>query len=176
MLGTLEFLFAALMPVSVVGACAGLALVLVSLVERRGPVGLASFDRAATRSSAIEPFVVAILGLLPVIVIVTILAGIARGSRGPMRMTGTDSLIVFLIVIAACLVAAPAFLWRTRFRLIAEGVATVALSALALVGAWSIGILFLPLVAAMIWVCGFHLWRSMNRRLERPAIRVDSSP
>jgi len=84
-----------------------------------------------------------------------------------------------LFAVSLLVLALPGVLWETRFRWVAEGFALVALGTTAILGMWSIGFLFLPLLVPMVWVCIQHLlemghsfWsahRSVSRRR-----RVDS--
>jgi hypothetical protein len=69
-----------------------------------------------------------------------------------------------LLAVSLLLLALPAVLWETRFRWVAEGFALVALGTTAILGMWSIGFLFLPLLVPMAWVCIQHL-RQMSKSL-----------
>ena len=51
------------------------------------------------------------------------------------------------------LLAAPGMLWRTRWRGVGEGVATIAISVAAILAGFSIGFLFVPLVILMMCIC-----------------------
>jgi hypothetical protein len=66
-------------------------------------------------------------------------------------------LLGVLFAVSLLLLALPAVLWETRLRWVAEGFALVALGTSAILGMWSIGFLFLPLVLPMVWVCIQHL-------------------
>lgn len=57
----------------------------------------------------------------------------------------------FTVAILFC--GLPAILWKSRWRVVAEGIATVSLSVGAMLSGLSIGFLFVPLVLLMIWVC-----------------------
>jgi len=66
-------------------------------------------------------------------------------------------LLGVLFAVSLLLLALPAVFWETRFRWVAEGFALVALGTTAILGMWSIGFLFLPLLVPMVWVCIEHL-------------------
>src|SRR6476620_4114099 len=70
---------------------------------------------------------------------------------------------------AACTVAVlfcglPAILWKTRWRVVAEGIATVSLSVALILSGFSIGFLLVPLVLLMIWVCYARLRAAYRSR------------
>ena len=62
------------------------------------------------------------------------------------------------------LLAAPGMLWRTRWRGVGEGVATISISAAAILAGFSIGFLFVPLVMLMIWICSQALRKEVADR------------
>jgi len=62
-----------------------------------------------------------------------------------------------LFAASLLLLGLPAVLWETRFRWVAEGFALLALGTTAILGMWSVGFLFLPLLVPMAWVCIHHL-------------------
>jgi hypothetical protein len=80
-----------------------------------------------------------------------------------------------LFAVSLLLLALPAIFWETRVRWVLEGFALVALGAAAILGMWSIGFLFLPLLVPMVWVCIQHLREigSAGGQFGRDA-RVDS--
>jgi hypothetical protein len=59
---------------------------------------------------------------------------------------------ILLLIAIFFVLAAPAALWNTRYRMAGEGIATMALATIAPVAGF-IGLLFLPVVVLMIWVC-----------------------
>jgi hypothetical protein len=65
-------------------------------------------------------------------------------------------LVVFSLLL---LMGAPVVFWRSRWQLAAVGVATVAIALMAFITGFSIGVLFVPLVLAMVLVCFSHLRR-----------------
>ena len=76
-----------------------------------------------------------------------------------------------LFAVSLLLLALPAVFWETRFRWVAEGFALVALGTTAILGMWSIGFLFLPLLVLMAWVCIQHL-REVNKTLSPLHLRL----
>lgn len=68
----------------------------------------------------------------------------------------------------------PALAWRSRWRGVAEGAATVFIAVAAILSGFSIGFMFVPLVALMIWVCVLRLFRRFRRVTEATSSRVDS--
>ncbi len=76
-----------------------------------------------------------------------------------------------LLAVSLLLLAVPALFWRTRFRWIAEGFALVALGTTAILGVWSLGFLFLPLLVVMAGLCVEHLFE-IRRRFSRAHRRV----
>jgi uncharacterized membrane protein len=62
-----------------------------------------------------------------------------------------------LFVLATIVMGLPAVLWKTRFRLAAEGLATIALAVASTIAGFSIGFIFVPLTVLMIWICVQHL-------------------
>ncbi|MFL5483755.1 MAG: hypothetical protein ACJ8AK_16370 [Gemmatimonadaceae bacterium] len=68
----------------------------------------------------------------------------------------------FTVAILFC--GLPAILWKSRWRVVAEGIATVSLSIGAMLSAFSIGFLFVPLVLLMMWVCYARLRAAYRSR------------
>ena len=62
-----------------------------------------------------------------------------------------------LVVLATIVMGLPAVFWKTRLRLAAEGLATIALAVASTIGGFSIGFIFVPLTVLMIWICVQHL-------------------
>jgi hypothetical protein len=57
----------------------------------------------------------------------------------------------FTVAVLFC--GLPAILWKSRWRVVAEGIATISLAVAAILSGFSIGFLFVPVVILMIWVC-----------------------
>ena len=58
-----------------------------------------------------------------------------------------------LFAVAIILTGLPAVAWKSRWRGVAEGIATISLATAAILTGLSIGFLFVPLLILMIWVC-----------------------
>ena len=65
-------------------------------------------------------------------------------------------LVVFSLLL---LMGAPVVFWRSRWQRTTVGAATVAIALMAFITGFSIGVLFVPLVIAMVLVCFSHLRR-----------------
>ena len=70
-----------------------------------------------------------------------------------------------VFVLAVLLCGLPAVLWKSPWRGSAEGIATAAVSAVAVMAGFSIGYLFVPLVALMIWICVERAWLTKVSKL-----------
>jgi hypothetical protein len=62
-----------------------------------------------------------------------------------------------LLVLATIVMGLPAIFWKTRLRLAAEALATIALAVASILAGFSIGFIFVPLTVLMIWICVRHL-------------------
>jgi hypothetical protein len=62
-----------------------------------------------------------------------------------------------LFVVAIIVIGLPAIFWKTRLRLAAEALATIALAVASILAGFSIGFIFVPLTVLMIWICVRHL-------------------
>ena len=58
-----------------------------------------------------------------------------------------------LFAVAIILTGLPAVAWKSRWRGVAEGIATISLATAAILTGLSIGFLLVPLLILMIWVC-----------------------
>ena len=77
--------------------------------------------------------------------------------------------LAMLFAVAILLCGLPAVLWKSRWRRVAEGVATVSIAVAAILSGFSIGFLFVPLVILMIWVCTRQIWADERSRQKREA-------
>ena len=77
--------------------------------------------------------------------------------------------LAMLFAVAILLCSLPAVLWKSRWRGVAEGVATVSIALAAILSGFSIGFLFVPLVILMIWVCTRQIWADERSRQKRDA-------
>ena len=79
--------------------------------------------------------------------------------------------LAIMFVVAILLCGLPAVAWKSRWRGVAEGVATVSISTAAILSGFSIGFLFVPVVLLMIWVCVLQL-----RIASRSSTKGDAAP
>ena len=68
----------------------------------------------------------------------------------------------FTVAILFC--GLPAILWKSRWRVVAEGIATISISVAAILSGFSIGFLLVPVVVLMIWVCFARLRAAYRSR------------
>lgn len=68
----------------------------------------------------------------------------------------------FTVAILFC--GLPAILWKTRWRTVAEGIATISIGVAAMLSGFSIGFLLVPLTMLMIWVCYARLRAASRSR------------
>lgn len=68
----------------------------------------------------------------------------------------------FTVAVLFC--GLPAILWKSRWRVVAEGIGTVSLSAASILSGFSIGFFLVPLVLLMIWVCYARLRAAYRSR------------
>jgi hypothetical protein len=151
----------AIIPSAVLGAIVGLAAIVIALPSLCDAEERRQFNRG---SREVEPkpmsekvavsscAVVAALGLVAVARIIRY----SPDNRGYLSVS-----VAFAVALLS--LALPAFLWRTRLLLLGEGVATIALALAAFLTGFSIGLLFVPLVLLMTWVCLRHLFHHFAR-------------
>ncbi len=136
-------------------------------------VGLITAVRSALRSDVAVDF-----GLVE---------RIAVGLCGGVAFLGFFGLIETLVtrrpdfpplamVFAVCILALswPAFAWKSRWRGVAEGVATICVAIAAILSGFTIGFMFVPLVLLMIWVCFLRLFAPFRDPRGGASARVDS--
>ena len=128
-----------IIPLGVGGIILALALMVTSL-RRARPEGSSAAERVSV-------FLSALISLIGITALVT---NALRKEAIP---------VVFSIAAAGLilLLAAPALLWRSQWRVPAEGLATIGLSVVAILSGFSIGYAFVPLLVLMVWVCIRHL-------------------
>jgi hypothetical protein len=80
--------------------------------------------------------------------------------------------ILFAAAVISC--GWPAVAWRSRWRAVAEGAATVCLALAAILSGFTIGFMFVPLVALMVWVCVLRFFLTFRRVSGETPRRVDS--
>ena len=77
--------------------------------------------------------------------------------------------LAVLFAVAIILCGLPAIAWKSPWKGVAEGVATVSIACAAILSGFSIGFLFVPLVILMIWVCILRLRAARRTTLPREA-------
>ena len=75
--------------------------------------------------------------------------------------------LAVLFAVAIILCSLPAIAWKSRWRGVAEGIATISIAVAAILAGFSIGFLFVPLVILMIWVCILRLRAARRTTLPR---------
>jgi hypothetical protein len=162
-------------PVSLVATASGIALVAKSIWQREhtsadGASQSVSTGGSQSRlagSSALERICVGICAFLGLLGAVALVVNEIRRDPVPHPL----SLVLLGLLV---LLSAPALMWRSPWRIAAEGVATIALSVVAVLAVFSIGFMFVPLLVAMIWVCIQHLRRDSKQPRSNTTGRVDS--
>ena len=125
-------------PVALLGIVVGLVAA-VGLVPR---VGLPD----SWKGSLVEKIAVGLCGGVAVLGLLgTIETLLPRKPDFPLRSV--------LFAVAIILTGLPAVAWKSRWRGVAEGIATISLATAAILTGLSIGFLFVPLLILMIWVC-----------------------
>jgi tetrahydromethanopterin S-methyltransferase subunit B len=149
-----QFLVRLIFPAAIVGGLAGLGLMLSAIIPlmRDSPARSATSTVPPTGGTFIsERISVGICACLSLFGLVALIFNVARGVRPP---TKWSALLVALLIV----LGVPALCWRSRWRIFAEGVATIALAGVSFLTGFSIGSVFVPLLAVMIWVCAHHLF------------------
>ena len=136
-----------LFPAVVLGSLSGLVL-----------IGYGLFRSSPVRTFVVEKISVGVCALLALAAAVSfVVTSVRRARSEPSAFYQVPPAPVIALLLCILLLAGPAILWRTRWRIVAEGVATVAMSAGALLTGFSIGAVFVPLLAAMIWMSFLHV-------------------
>ena len=142
--------------ISIVAAVFGFVLIPVSArrLARAGAVQkheLGDDTRSSMPNSpALERIAVTVCALLAIVGVTAMVTNEIR--RNPVPHPAFPALLALLVLLSA-----PALMWRSRLRVPAEGLATIAVSVVAVLTGFSIGVAFLPLVVLMMWVCFRHL-------------------
>lgn len=167
------FLTGLIIPISLGAVILGILTVVKGLggfgglrYREAGPEREAASGRAG--NSILERAAAGSCGAVALILILVL--GVNIGWSGRSASPLTVVLVVFILLLAA-----PAILWSTRYRTVAEGIATIAIAGIAILTGFSIGFLFVPVVVLMIWLCISQL-RSPNPLSKTIGPRVDSSP
>jgi len=147
-----------LLPTALAGVLFGFALVAVEWRRKRED-SQRTPDRIDGHAEAVGPSstlkrvpvflgaAVAIVGLIALV--------ISEIRRAPLFHPAVLVAVGLLLVLAA-----PVAFWRSRWQRTSVGAATIAVSVLAFITGFSIGVLFVPLVIAMVLVCFSYLRRA----------------
>jgi hypothetical protein len=147
-LGVARFFQLLILPVGVIGIAIGLLTAVRFLL--RNP--RTQYDGGLVESVAVGlAGGVAALGLL----------GLVESFR-TVRPDFPPLAAAFTVAVLFC--GLPAILWKSRWRVVAEGIATVSIAVAAILAGFSIGFLLVPLVALMIWVCFARLRAAYRSR------------
>ncbi len=167
-----RFLAALVIPIAVVTTVFGLLLIGKSTrgLTRRRSVQNAPFPSPGlsppteSGSTDMERVAVGLCALLA-------LAGVAGLVTSQVRRNPGFHPWILVWIGLIIIVVAPALLWHSRWRVFAEGLAAVALSVAAVITGFSIGFAFVPLLAAMSWVCYQHLRADTRNPPEASTVR-----
>ena len=119
----------------------------------------AAFGRAA--NSLLEPVAAGLCATAAVVLILVLGVNVGRSGRAS---PWTAFLLLMILLLPA-----PAILWKTRYRVASEGIATIAIAVIAILTGFSIGFLFVPVVVLMILLCISQL------RQSKPSLGNDRS-
>jgi hypothetical protein len=147
-LGVVRFLQLLILPVGVAGILVGLFTAVRFLL--RNP-------RLRHNAGVIEALAVGLCGGVAALGIL----GLVESFRS-VRPDFPPLAAAFTVAVLFC--GLPAILWKTRWRVVAEGIATVSLSVALILSGFSIGFLLVPLVLLMIWVCYARLRAAYRSR------------
>ena len=157
----MHLLARAIIPGALIAVIVGLAMIANALLMWRDVGGASGLDRDVEEGEPAhlsEKIAVTLCGGVAVIGLVAVVQIIRYGQGSqPYR------LLPILFAGALLILSLPAVLWRTRLRLLGEGVATIALAVASFLTGFSIGLLFVPLVLLMTWVCLRHLFHRFSR-------------
>jgi hypothetical protein len=118
--------------------------------------GSAPAGPAREGSSLLERVAAGLCGTLAVVLVLLLGVNAAQSGIGA-------SFWPAILLVMFLLLGAPAILGNTRYRMVGEGIATVAIAGMAIVTGFSIGFLFVPIVVLMIWLCILQLRPSKRR-------------
>ena len=159
-LGVARFMTLLVLPVGVAGIVVGLFTAVRFLLRNPRTRHDAGFVEAAAVGLCGGVAALGILGLIE--------------SFRSVRPDFPPLAAAFTVAILFC--GLPAILWKSRWRVVAEGIGTVALSVASILSGFSIGFLFVPLVLLMIWVCYARLRAAYrSRSLVEAATSEDSN-
>ena len=171
-IGVTQFLVRLIFPFAILGILFGLGLMASEIVTfarySEGRSGSAARSEG-DKGGASEKICVGICATLGILGLIALIINSARRNLPPSWW----SALLFVLLI---LLGTPAMLWKSRWRVFMEGIATVTLAGVSILTGFSIGFVFVPLLAVMIWVSLRHLLLASGRGLPGAAGRVDSPP
>ena len=147
-LGIVRFLQFLILPVGVVGIAVGLFTAVRFLL--RNP-------RTRHDAGIVEALAVGLCGGVAALGIL----GLIESFR-TVRPDFPPLAAAFTVAVLFC--GLPAILWKSRWRVVAEGIATLSIAVAAILAGFSIGFLLVPLVLLMIWVCFARLRAAYRSR------------
>ena len=147
-LGVARFLQLLVLPVGVAGIAVGLFTAVRFLL--RNP-------RVRHNAGVVEALAVGLCGGVAALGIL----GLVESFRS-VRPDFPPLAAAFTVAILFC--GLPAILWKSRWRVVAEGIATLSLSVGSILSGFSIGFLMVPLMLLMIWVCYARLRAAYRSR------------
>jgi TRAP-type C4-dicarboxylate transport system permease small subunit len=147
-LGIARFLQLLVLPVGVAGTAVGLFTAIRFLL--RNP-------RVRHNAGVVEALAVGLCGGVAALGIL----GLVESFRS-VRPDFPPLAAAFTVAILFC--GLPAILWKSRWRVVAEGIATLSLSIGAILSSFTIGFLLVPLMLLMIWVCYARLRAAYRSR------------
>jgi len=147
-LGIARFLQLLVLPVGVAGIAVGLFTAIRFLL--RNP-------RVRHNAGVVEALAVGLCGGVAALGIL----GLVESFRS-VRPDFPPLAAAFTVAILFC--GLPAILWKSRWRVVAEGIATLSLSIGAILSSFTIGFLLVPLMLLMIWVCYARLRAAYRSR------------
>lgn len=147
-LGIARFLQLLVLPVGVAGTAVGLFTAIRFLL--RNP-------RVRHNAGVLEALAVGLCGGVAALGIL----GLVESFRS-VRPDFPPLAAAFTVAILFC--GLPAILWKSRWRVVAEGIATLSLSIGAILSSFTIGFLLVPLMLLMIWVCYARLRAAYRSR------------
>ena len=147
-LGVARFLQILVLPVGIAGIAVGLATAIRFLL--RNP-------RTKYETGWVEALAVGLCGGVAALG----LLGIVESFR-TVRPDFPPLAAAFTVAILFC--GLPALLWKSRWRVVAEGIATVSIGTASILSGFSIGFLLVPVTLLMIWVCAFRMRAAYKSR------------
>jgi uncharacterized membrane protein len=171
-IGVTQFLVRLIFPFAILGTLLGLGLMAHEIVTFARYSGDRSGSAARSERAKVVASEKISVGICATLGILGLIALIINSTRRNLPLSWWSALLVVLLI----LLGTPAMLWKSRWRVFMEGVATVTLAGVSVLTGFSIGFVFVPLLAVMIWVSLRHVLLASGLSLPGAARRVDSPP